>query len=100
VGNRTLDLGFDQLMRTTDAGRAFIDEIAKVMAVDAVGASLEYQRQFAQATVARAPHLSAIASGTCRYRSHARCPARRRNERWRERRRAGLDDDRCTAAHH
>jgi hypothetical protein len=63
LGNRTLDAGFDQLMRTTDAGRAFVDEIAKVMATDAVGAPQEYQRQFAQATVARAPHLSAIASG-------------------------------------
>src|SRR6185503_21002980 len=59
----TLDTGFDQLMRTTDAGGALVAEIANVMAADAVGTPLDYQRQFAQATVARAPHLSAIARG-------------------------------------
>ena len=64
LGNAAFDAGFDQIMRTTDAGAEFFRQIADIVAPQAAGASaLAYQQQFAQATVSRSAHLSAIASG-------------------------------------
>ncbi len=64
LGNASMDAGFDQILRTTDAGAEFLQQIADILAPQAAGASaLAYQQQFAQATVSRSAHLSAIAAG-------------------------------------
>jgi hypothetical protein len=60
LGNTQADDGFDQILRTTEAGAAFLAEMAAAMQPD-VDLPLDYQRAFAAATVARAPHLSAVA---------------------------------------
>jgi hypothetical protein len=62
LGNDGFDGGFDQLMRETDAGSAFLRAIESVTAdgVQSAG-GLEYQRGFAQVAASRAQsHLSAV----------------------------------------
>ena len=64
LGNSSIDPGFDQIVRTTEAGAAVQAEFAAVIGPATVQTgALEYQRQFAQATVSRPGHLSAIAAG-------------------------------------
>ena len=65
LGNGAFDAGFDQLLRTTDAGAAFLAQMAALIGPDLQSAgALDYQRGFAQIAAARAlPHLSAIATG-------------------------------------
>lgn len=61
LGNGGLDEGFDQLVRTTEAGAAFRAELARAIGGALAGAgALDGQRAFAQATVSRDAHLSAI----------------------------------------
>ena len=65
LGNTSLDLGFDQILRTTDAGAAFLAEVAAILQQDAAGPGiLPYQAAFAQTTVGRAPHVSAAVGST------------------------------------
>ena len=60
LGNTSVDGGFDQILRTTEAGAAFLDEVAAIVQLDAAGPGiLAYQATFAQTTVGRAPHVSA-----------------------------------------
>lgn len=63
LGARTFDPGFDQLMRTTDAGRAFLDEIGKVLAPSFAGNALGAQRAFVEQALARAAPLTAVVRG-------------------------------------
>ena len=66
LGNRYQDEGFDQLLRTTEAGAQFMQEIGRI--VDAAvrqDGLLDAQRALAQATVHRDPYLLVAAgSGT------------------------------------
>ena len=62
-GARTQDEGFDQLMRTTDAGQAFLDEIGKVLASTYAGDALGAQRAFVEQALARAAPLTAVVRG-------------------------------------
>ncbi len=63
AGQHGLDEGFDQILRTTEAGKAFLTEVAAVLGPDeAARGAFDYQRQFAQAAASRSGHLSAIAS--------------------------------------
>ncbi len=62
-GARTVDEGFDQLMRTTDAGQAFLDEIGKVLASSYAGDALGAQRAFVEQALARAAPLTAVVRG-------------------------------------
>ncbi len=62
IGNSTFDAGFDQILRTTGAGTAFLDEIAAVLQIDVGGPSvLAFQADLARLGAGRAPHLSAVA---------------------------------------
>ncbi len=63
LGARTFDEGFDQLMRTTDAGRAFLDELAKVLAPVFAGDALAAQRALVEQALARAAPLTAVVRG-------------------------------------
>src|SRR5437773_343436 len=55
------DDGFDQLMRTTDAGRSFLAEVGKIMNTSVAASTvLDYQARFAGLAVSRGPHLSAL----------------------------------------
>ena len=62
LGGRVLDEGFDQLLRTTDAGRDFLAEIAAVLGPSFLASPLDAQRAFAASTVARGAQLS-VAGG-------------------------------------
>lgn len=65
LGGSTFDAGFDQLMRTTDAGASFMQAVTDVLdsTVDPAGA-LTFQQGFAEIGAARsAAHVSAIATG-------------------------------------
>ncbi len=60
LGNTSFDAGFDQILRTTEAGAAFLAEVAAVIQGDASGPGiLSYQLEFARTAVGRTPHLSA-----------------------------------------
>jgi hypothetical protein len=61
LGNRRRDDGFDQLMRQTEAGAAFLAEVAKVLGPAATAPGiLAYQAAFAQATAPRSAHLLVV----------------------------------------
>lgn len=61
LGSRSSDDGFDQILRTTEAGAGFMAEVAKILNESVVSSTvLDYQKDFAQATVSRSSHLSAI----------------------------------------
>jgi len=64
-GNTVLDAGFDQILRTTEAGAAFLAELAAILGpVSLEGGVLTGQQIFARGAAARArPHVSAVASG-------------------------------------
>lgn len=66
LGNTTFDEGFDQLLRSTEAGAAFLGEIADLTGSDvATAGGLTYQQTLAQQGAARPhPHVSAIATAT------------------------------------
>ena len=61
LGGRAANDGFDQLLRTTDAGAAFRAEVGKILG-EAVASSsvLEHQQSFGTVTAPRTGHLSAI----------------------------------------
>jgi hypothetical protein len=59
LGNTTSDPGFEQLLRTTEAGQAWTEAVGATLA--GTGASpLQVQSDFAETVVYRHPHLSAI----------------------------------------
>src|SRR5262249_54125144 len=62
-GNRSQDAGFDQLLRSTNAGVAFLAEVGKILQRDVLarGGVLEYQRALAEASAYRSPFLSIVA---------------------------------------
>ncbi|MBI3860214.1 MAG: carboxypeptidase regulatory-like domain-containing protein, partial [Thaumarchaeota archaeon] len=61
LGARNADAGFDQLLRTTEAGENFLLEVGAILKQAVMSSSvLDFQRDFAQAVAARSPHLSAI----------------------------------------
>lgn len=64
IGDRDPSEGFDQLLRVTNAGAAFLAEIAKAIgpAVQTSGV-LDYQKAFEDAAVTRGAHISAITGG-------------------------------------
>jgi hypothetical protein len=65
LGGSSFDAGFDQLMRTTDAGASFMQALADVLGppIGATGA-LTFQQGFAEIGAARAAsHISAIGIG-------------------------------------
>lgn len=65
LGNTTADAGFDQILRTTDAGAAFLGEIAAIVQTEAAGASvIAYQGSLANTGSGRNGHLSAAVGGT------------------------------------
>src|SRR5262249_22332743 len=62
-GSRSQDAGFDQLLRSTNAGVAFLAEVGKILESDVLarGGVLEYQRALAEASAYRSPFLSIVA---------------------------------------
>jgi hypothetical protein len=62
LGNASFDAGFDQILRSTEAGAAFLTEIATIVQADVAGpAILDYQRELAQTGAGRQAHLSGVA---------------------------------------
>jgi hypothetical protein len=59
LGERQPDEGFDQILRTTEAGRDVLAEVAAILGPSFLPDPLGAQQAFAQATVARGGHLSA-----------------------------------------
>jgi hypothetical protein len=61
LGNASFDAGFDQILRSTEAGAAFLTEIAAVVQLEATGPSLlDYQRELARTSAGRPAHLSGV----------------------------------------
>jgi hypothetical protein len=61
LGNTAFDTGFDQILRSTEAGAAFLAEIAAIVQQDVAGPSiLDYQRELARTAAGRHPHLSGV----------------------------------------
>lgn len=61
LGNRTADDGFDQLLRSTDAGQSLMQVFATLIEGDvATKGVLDYQQQFAQLAAGRAPQVMVI----------------------------------------
>lgn len=59
LGERQPDAGFDQILRTTEAGRDFLAEVAAILGPSFLPDPLGAQQAFAQATVARGGQLTA-----------------------------------------
>ena len=63
LGGVSVDDGFDQLLRTTDAGKEFMSQLAAALQSAGAGAGvLDLQQGFARDTVTDQPHLSAALS--------------------------------------
>src|SRR2546428_48481 len=61
LGHATPGPGFEQLLRTTDAGNAWADVVGAVLQGQlTAGSLLDLQPTVADAVVYRAPHLSAV----------------------------------------
>lgn len=63
LGMRVFDPGFDQLMRTTDAGRAMLAEIAAVLGPGVAADPLPAQAALVEQALARSAPLSAVVRG-------------------------------------
>ena len=61
LGDRVPDDGFDQLLRTTNAGRDFVGELAAVLGPGFLADPLAAQQAFAASTVARGSQLTVTA---------------------------------------
>jgi hypothetical protein len=63
-GGRAPDDGFDQLLRQTDAGRVFLDEIGRSLGQDLSSLSVaDLHEAFARVVVAREPSLTVAVAG-------------------------------------
>ncbi len=63
LGSRQFDAGFDQLLRTTDAGRAFLDEIGTVLGPSFAANALSAQESLVEQALARTAPLTAVVRG-------------------------------------
>jgi hypothetical protein len=63
VGIRTADTGFDQLMRTTDAGRAFLHEVGLILGPQFTSDAFAGQRSMVEQALARSAPLTAVVRG-------------------------------------
>ncbi len=65
-GSRYQDDGFDQLLRTTGAGAAFLAEAGRMLGPDltASGGVLDYQRAHAESSAYRSPFISVLAGSS------------------------------------